>query len=43
MRSHLRRYVEARRAVNEARDAVAMAKIPHRIEWYQIDLALAGR
>jgi hypothetical protein len=32
LRSNLRRYVEARRAVNEARDAVTMAKIPQRID-----------
>jgi hypothetical protein len=39
---NLRWYVEARRVLNEGRDAVTMAKIPQRIEWYQIDRALAG-
>jgi hypothetical protein len=39
---HLRRYVETRNAANEARSALTMAKIPHRIEWWRIDEAVRG-
>jgi hypothetical protein len=38
----IRKYVETRRAANEARSELTMAKMPYRIEWYDIDRKLAG-
>lgn len=39
---HIRRFVEARREVNEARGDLTLAKIPYRIEWSELDRKLAG-
>jgi hypothetical protein len=36
------KYVETRRAAQEAREALTLAKMGTGIEWYQIDRKLAG-
>ncbi len=41
LRPHMRRYTESRRVLFEAKDALGLAKIPHRIDWDRIDTALA--